>query len=83
MLPLLHQSWQWNFVFWAVPVILIAALIFGLAPPAHAAASTPAARRWMPDFGDPKLWRIGLLLGSVYQRFSRSLTYLPTTNAAG
>jgi CP family cyanate transporter-like MFS transporter len=77
VLPLLHQSWQWNFVFWAVPVILIAALIFGLAPPAHAAASTPAARRWMPDFRSGQLWRIGLLLGSVNATYFAMNGFLP------
>src|SRR5262245_3020251 len=32
VLPMLRQSWQWDFVFWAVPVALIAALIAALAP---------------------------------------------------
>src|SRR5882757_10064152 len=51
VLPMLHQSWQWSFVFWAVPVAIIAAVVLALAPRSQTTmGSTPAAsRRWMPD----------------------------------
>ena len=39
VLPMLGQSWQWNFVFWAVPVAVIAAIILALAPRAPAIAA--------------------------------------------
>jgi len=77
VLPMLRQSWQWDFAFWAAPVAIIAAIIFGFAPRAPAAAPTPASRRWMPDFGDPKLWRIGLLLGSVNATYFSMNGFLP------
>ena len=77
MLPLLHQSWQWDFVFWAVPVAVIAAIIFGFAPRAPAAAPTAASRRWMPDFRNPMIWRIGLLLGSVNATYFSMNGFLP------
>jgi len=77
VLPVLRQSWQWNFVFWAAPVALIAALILALAPRAPAAAPAAASRRWMPDFGNPLLWRIGLLLGSVNATYFAMNGFLP------
>jgi CP family cyanate transporter-like MFS transporter len=73
----LRQSWQWDFVFWAVPVALIAALILALAPRTPAAAPTAPSRRWMPDFGNPLLWRIGLLLGSVNATYFAINGFLP------
>jgi CP family cyanate transporter-like MFS transporter len=77
VLPLLHQSWQWDFVFWAAPVALIAAIIVALAPRAPAAAPTAASRRWMPDFRNPMIWRIGLLLGSVNATYFSMNGFLP------
>ena len=38
VLPMLHQSWQWTFAFWSVPVVIIAAIIL------YAAPRTPAGR---------------------------------------
>ena len=77
VLPMLRQSWQWDFVFWAVPVAIIAAIIFGLAPRAPATVPTAASRRWMPDFRNPMIWRIGLLLGSVNATYFSMNGFLP------
>ena len=79
VLPLLDRSWQWSFVFWAAPVVAIAIVIVALAPRSRtAAAAAPAAsRRWWPDFRDPLLWRIGLLLGSVNASYFSLNGFLP------
>jgi CP family cyanate transporter-like MFS transporter len=77
VLPMLRQSWQWDFTFWAVPVAVIAAIIFALAPRAPAIAPTAASRRWMPDFRNPMIWRIGLLLGSVNATYFSMNGFLP------
>jgi CP family cyanate transporter-like MFS transporter len=74
---MLRQSWPWDFVFWAVPVAIIAAIIFGFAPRAPAVAPTAASRRWMPDFRNPLIWRIGLLLGSVNATYFSMNGFLP------
>jgi CP family cyanate transporter-like MFS transporter len=76
VLPMLHQSWQWSFVFWAVPVAIIAGVIAPFAPPAPV-ATTVASRRWMPDFGNSLIWRIGLLLGSVNATYFSMNGFLP------
>lgn len=77
VLPMLRQSWQWDMVFWAVPVALIAALIYALAPRAPVVAPTPASRRWMPDFRNPLIWRIGILLGCVNATYFSMNGFLP------
>ena len=77
VLPMLRQSWQWDFVLWAVPVAIIAAILFALAPRAPAVVPTAASRRWMPDFRNPLIWRIGLLLGSVNATYFSMNGFLP------
>ena len=77
VLPALHQSWQWSFVFWAVPVAIIAVVIMAAAPRAPATTPSPASRRWMPDFTNPLIWRIGLLLGSVNATYFSMNGFLP------
>jgi CP family cyanate transporter-like MFS transporter len=79
LLPLIDHSWQWSFVVWAAPVAIIGAVILTLAPrPATLAAAAPvASARWMPDFRDPLIWRIGLLLGSVNAAYFSLNGFLP------
>jgi CP family cyanate transporter-like MFS transporter len=77
VLPLLRQSWQWDFVFWGVPVAMIAVTVMTLAPRAPRPAPTAASRRWMPNFTNPLIWRIGLLLGSVNATYFSMNGFLP------
>ena len=77
ILPLLHQSWQWDFALWSALVAIIAVIIFAFAPRTAAVAPTAASRRWMPDFRNPKIWRIGLLLGSVNATYFSMNGFLP------
>jgi CP family cyanate transporter-like MFS transporter len=77
VLPMLNRSWQWSFVFWAVPVVLIAFTIFALAPRTEAGPSAAVSRNWMPDFRDGLIWRIGLLLGSMNATYFALNGFLP------
>jgi CP family cyanate transporter-like MFS transporter len=79
VLPMLHRSWQWSFVFWAFWVAVIAAVIFAMAPKpqAQASSATAASQGWMPDFTNPLIWRIGLLLGSVNATYFSLNGFLP------
>lgn len=77
VLPWLQQSWQWDLVFWSMPVALIAALAWALVPRQAAAAPSAASRRWMPDFGNPLIWRIGVLLGCVNATYFSMNGFLP------
>jgi MFS transporter, CP family, cyanate transporter len=59
-------------------VIVIAAIVYWFAPPTPVAAPTAAMRRrWMPDFRNPLIWRIGLLLGSVNASYFALNGFLP------
>ena len=79
MIPLtlpLIGTWQWGFVFWSVPVAIIAALVLLLAP---RSASNVAAtrRRWWPDWNDPLIWRLGIMLGTVNAMYFGTNAFLP------
>jgi len=79
VLPLVGRSWELSFAFWAVPVALIAVIVVAFAPrtPAGAATAPSTSRRWWPDFRNPLLWRIGLLLGSVNSIYFALNGFLP------
>jgi len=77
VLPMLHQSWQWSFVFWSVPVAIVAIIIMITAPATPAVTPTAASRRWIPDFTDSLMWRIGLLLGCVNATYFSMNGFLP------
>jgi CP family cyanate transporter-like MFS transporter len=78
VLPALEGSWQWTFVAWAMPVAAIAAIVVAFAPQTPiTAAGPPASRRWLPDFRNPLLWCIGLLLGSVNSVYFALNGFLP------
>jgi CP family cyanate transporter-like MFS transporter len=77
LLPLLQQSWRGSFLFWALLVGAIAMAIMYFAPKAPAVTPTAASRRWMPDFRNPVIWRIGLLLGSINATYFSLNGFLP------
>ena len=52
--------------------------MLALAPRTRRGAGRPrASRRWMPDFRNPLIWRIGLLLGSVNATYFALNGFLP------
>jgi len=78
VLPLLHGSWRLDFFVWSIPV-LATALLFAVCAPrgAAATASTAPNRRWWPDWSDPLIWRLGLILGSVNATYFATNAFLP------
>jgi CP family cyanate transporter-like MFS transporter len=77
LLPLIGQSWRGSFLFWGLIVAAIAVAIAIYAPRGPAATPTPASRRWMPDFRNPQIWRIGLPLGCVNATYFSMNGFLP------
>jgi CP family cyanate transporter-like MFS transporter len=79
VLPWLNNSWQWDFAFWGLLVALIALAVFWYAPRTATAATATAAtnKRWMPDFRNPLIWRIGFLFGSVNASYFSLNGFLP------
>jgi CP family cyanate transporter-like MFS transporter len=78
VLPLLNGSWRLDFAVWSIPV-LATAVLFALCAPRGAAAKAAIApnRRWWPDWGDPLIWRLGLILGSVNATYFVTNAFLP------
>ena len=74
-------TWQKGFVAWSVPVAIIAAAAIAMAPRQDAAkanAKDPVARQsWWPDWSDPLMWRIGIMLGSVSSAYFGANTFIP------
>src|SRR5581483_11901323 len=65
--PLVADSWRWGLVTWGAPLVVIALVIGVLAPsgggPARLALAT--GRSWWPDWRNPLIWQIGVLLGCI------------------
>ena len=89
VLPLVQQSWRLDFVVWSVPVLMAILLVWcgtrqrdamGATPPIQ----TAPRRRWWPDWSDPLIWRLGLILGSVNATYFVTNAFLPDlVTAAG
>jgi len=79
VLPLVHNSWRLDLVFWSLPVLATALFVAACAPRADTAkaTSTPAKRRWWPDWRNSIIWRLGLILGSVNSIYFVSNAFLP------
>ncbi len=82
VLPLVRQSWRLNFVVWSLPVFATVLLVaLGTrtrgAPSAAPAPQAIPQRRWWPDWHDPLIWRLGLILGSVNATYFVTNAFLP------
>jgi CP family cyanate transporter-like MFS transporter len=79
VLPLVGASWRWALAFWAIPLLAIAALTVALAPRLGPwRAGTGSERpRWWPDWRDPVVWQLALILGSANSTYFGANTFLP------
>jgi CP family cyanate transporter-like MFS transporter len=77
VLPLVGGSWRLGFVFWAVPCLIIAAIIFAAAPRTVAVNGAPFSHRWWPDWSSGLLWRLGLVLGGANASYFTTNHFLP------
>ena len=75
-LPAIGGGWRASLAAWAVPVLGIALLVavLGRRPTIDADAPAP---RWWPDWRDPRVWRLGLLLGGVNAAYFGLNGFLP------
>ena len=79
MLPLvlpLVGSWQWGFVVWSAPVLIIALLVQGFAPSQQNGA-VAVRRRWWPDWRNVLIWRLGFMLGTVNAIYFSTNAFIP------
>jgi len=75
--PLVGGSWQKGFVFWSVPVAIIAVMVILLAPPSTTSGSTLKRRRWWPDWGNALIWRLGIMLGTINAIYFATNAFIP------
>jgi MFS transporter, CP family, cyanate transporter len=75
VLPLVG-NWEWGFVFWSAPVIVIALLVQIFAP-TQASGASPVRVRWWPDWGDHLIWRLGFMLGTVNAMYFSANAFIP------
>jgi CP family cyanate transporter-like MFS transporter len=85
VLPLVDGSWRLNFLVWALPVLVTAALVFTYAPRPERGSKAAAVAKtlWWPDWRQPLLWQLGLILGSVNAIYFVSNAFLPDYVSAG
>lgn len=76
ILPVVGGSWRASLVLWSIPLVVIALVIFWFQPGGKSAPlSRP--RQWMPDWRDPLLWKLGLMMSTSNQLYFCSNAFLP------
>ncbi len=65
VMPLVDQNWRFDFLVWAVPVLLVAVLL-AVAMPKMPRGETQAHMpdKWWPDWKSPLIWMLGLTFAS-------------------
>jgi MFS transporter, CP family, cyanate transporter len=79
VLPLVGGSWRLNFVVWTIPIVATALLVAAAAQGLGKlpSAAPVAGRKWWPDWTNPLIWRLGLILGSVNTTYFVTNAFLP------
>ena len=81
--PALGGSWPLALACWSAPVFLAAGLLLARRPRAPQPGRTPqpvraaAGRRWVPDFRDGQMWRVGLVMGFASAAYFGTNAFLP------
>ncbi|MGL4261591.1 MAG: CynX/NimT family MFS transporter [Afipia sp.] len=76
IVPLLAGSWRASLVIWSIPLVAIAIIIF-LFQPGGKDAPVARHRLWMPDWRDPLLWKLGLIMSGPNQLYFCTNAFLP------
>ncbi|HEY7199334.1 MAG TPA: MFS transporter [Candidatus Dormibacteraeota bacterium] len=73
--PALGGSWPLALAFWSVPCFVAAGLLLALTRDPHRPPGVP--RRWMPDFRDGQMWRLGLTMGAASAAYFGTNAFIP------
>ena len=76
LLALLGGSWRGSLVAWSIVPAVVAVVVI-LAQPRREAHRVSTGRRWMPDWSDPLLWKVGLALSANNQLYFCVNAFLP------
>jgi MFS transporter, CP family, cyanate transporter len=77
VLPGFTDTWRLTFALWAAPIVVIAAIVFIVAPRAETAPAARASGRWWPDWPAWDIWRLGLIFGGVGPLYFGTNAFLP------
>jgi CP family cyanate transporter-like MFS transporter len=75
VIPLLGGGWRASLELWSVASAAIALIVF-IARPSGEGVSDQH-RRWMPDWRDPLLWKVGLVASANNQLYFCTNAFLP------
>jgi MFS transporter, CP family, cyanate transporter len=75
VLPLFAESWRASLVFWSVPLVLIALVVFVFQP--RSKITVAPSRRWWPSWRDPLLWKLSFVMGAANTMYFCSNGFLP------
>jgi CP family cyanate transporter-like MFS transporter len=75
VLPLFAESWRASLVFWSVPLVLIALVVFVFQP--RSKIAVVPSRRWWPSWRDPLLWQLSFVMGAANTMYFCSNGFLP------
>jgi CP family cyanate transporter-like MFS transporter len=76
ILPLFGGGWRSGMIFWSVPMVAIALVVWWFAPKTHE-TTTKTTVRWWPDWRDSLTWRLGLLLSGANAVYFGVNTFIP------
>jgi CP family cyanate transporter-like MFS transporter len=82
VLPLVGGSWEWSFVVWGAIVALTAVAFTLFSGNVEPNAVAPSAS-WFPNFRDPQVWRLGVLLSAASLTYFGANTFVPEYLHAG
>jgi CP family cyanate transporter-like MFS transporter len=79
VLPLLGQSWQLTFLWWAAPVLALALIFPFLAPRVTEPTTTGIGipRQWWPDWKNRLIWLLGFTFGANNALYYGTNAFLP------
>ena len=77
ILPLVGGDWRGALIFWSLPNVLIALAVYLRKPPMTDDAIYEG-RAWIPDWRDPVLWKVGLMLSGSTQLYFCVNGFLPS-----
>jgi MFS transporter, CP family, cyanate transporter len=75
VLPLLGGSWRGSLAVWGLPLLVVAALTWLMAPPLRSGG--PERPRWWPDWHRSLQWRLGLIFGSITSTYFNANAFVP------
>jgi MFS transporter, CP family, cyanate transporter len=75
VLPLFAESWRASLIFWSVPLVLIALVVFVFQP--RSKIPVTPSRRWWPSWRDPLLWKLSFVMGAANTMYFCSNGFLP------